>query len=143
LISKGLNASALSAQGYGKAKPIASNDTSEGRAQNRRVAFEVTSGFAHVIVADRPLTGRQMIISGFAARSIGLGLLTSRVLAAFLTLLPTIALWNCPAREVTLEVGTLKPASADKESYVDANQVCFERCAHRRNLWREDSGVDW
>jgi OOP family OmpA-OmpF porin len=50
LISKGLNATALTAQGYGKAKPIASNDTAEGRAQNRRVAFEVTNGFAHVIV---------------------------------------------------------------------------------------------
>jgi OOP family OmpA-OmpF porin len=50
LISKGLNATSLTAQGYGKAKPIASNDTAEGRAQNRRVAFEVTNGFAHVIV---------------------------------------------------------------------------------------------
>jgi OmpA-OmpF porin, OOP family len=50
LISKGLNATALTAQGYGKAKPIASNATAEGRAQNRRVAFEVTNGFAHVIV---------------------------------------------------------------------------------------------
>jgi len=50
LIAKGLNASALTAQGYGKAKPIASNSTAEGRAQNRRVAFEVTNGFAHVIV---------------------------------------------------------------------------------------------
>jgi OOP family OmpA-OmpF porin len=50
LIAKGLNASALTAQGYGKAKPIASNATAEGRAQNRRVAFEVTNGFAHVIV---------------------------------------------------------------------------------------------
>jgi OmpA-OmpF porin, OOP family len=50
LIGKGLSATALTAQGYGKAKPIASNDTAEGRAQNRRVAFEVTNGFAHVIV---------------------------------------------------------------------------------------------
>jgi OmpA-OmpF porin, OOP family len=50
LISKGLNAAALTAQGYGKAKPIASNNTAEGRAQNRRVAFEVINGIAHVIV---------------------------------------------------------------------------------------------
>jgi OOP family OmpA-OmpF porin len=50
LIRKGLNQTALTAQGYGKAKPIASNDTAEGRAQNRRVAFEVTNGFSHVIV---------------------------------------------------------------------------------------------
>jgi OOP family OmpA-OmpF porin len=50
LISRGLNATALTAKGYGKAKPIAGNDTAEGRALNRRVAFEVTNGFAHVIV---------------------------------------------------------------------------------------------
>jgi OmpA-OmpF porin, OOP family len=50
LVGKGLRASALAAKGYGKAKPLASNDTAEGRAQNRRVAFEVTNGLAHVIV---------------------------------------------------------------------------------------------
>jgi OOP family OmpA-OmpF porin len=50
LISRGLSASILSAKGFGKAKPIAGNDTAEGRAQNRRVAFEVTNGFAHVVV---------------------------------------------------------------------------------------------
>ena len=50
LISRGLSAAVLTAKGYGKAKPVASNGTAEGRAQNRRVAFEVTNGFAHVIV---------------------------------------------------------------------------------------------
>jgi OOP family OmpA-OmpF porin len=50
LVSRGLSATALTAKGYGMAKPIASNQTAEGRAQNRRVAFEVTNGFAHVIV---------------------------------------------------------------------------------------------
>ena len=50
LISKGLSRSVLTAKGYGKSKPIASNATAEGRAQNRRVAFEVTNGFAHVHV---------------------------------------------------------------------------------------------
>jgi OOP family OmpA-OmpF porin len=50
LINRGLSAAVLTAKGYGKAKPVAANDTAEGRAQNRRVAFEVTNGFAHVIV---------------------------------------------------------------------------------------------
>jgi len=53
LVGKGLSATALTAKGYGKAKPIAGNDTAEGRAQNRRVAFEVTNGLAHVIVVKK------------------------------------------------------------------------------------------
>jgi OOP family OmpA-OmpF porin len=50
LVNRGLSATVLTAKGFGKSKPIAGNDTAEGRAQNRRVAFEVTNGFAHVIV---------------------------------------------------------------------------------------------
>lgn len=37
LISKGIRADRLVAKGYGESQPIASNDTDEGRAQNRRV----------------------------------------------------------------------------------------------------------
>ena len=37
LESKGITATRLSAVGYGEAQPVASNDTDEGRAQNRRV----------------------------------------------------------------------------------------------------------
>src|SRR5262249_43345348 len=37
LISQGVNPSLVSAQGLGEADPVASNDTSEGRAKNRRV----------------------------------------------------------------------------------------------------------
>jgi chemotaxis protein MotB len=37
LISQGVKPSLLSAQGFGEADPVASNDTPEGRAQNRRV----------------------------------------------------------------------------------------------------------
>src|SRR5215813_1861992 len=37
LIAQGVNPSLVSAQGFGAANPVASNDTSEGRAQNRRV----------------------------------------------------------------------------------------------------------
>jgi len=50
LVSKGVNDSVLTAKGYGKADPIASNATAEGRAQNRRVAFVVTNAPAHVKV---------------------------------------------------------------------------------------------
>jgi OOP family OmpA-OmpF porin len=52
LVGKGLNTNSLTAKGYGKAKAIARNDTAEGRAQNRRVAFEVTNGLAHVTVVN-------------------------------------------------------------------------------------------
>ena len=56
LISRGLSAAVLTAKGFGKTKPIASNETAEGRAQNRRVAFEVTNGFEHVIVIKEDAT---------------------------------------------------------------------------------------
>ncbi len=37
MISQGVNPSLVSTQGFGDANPIASNDTAEGRTQNRRV----------------------------------------------------------------------------------------------------------
>jgi chemotaxis protein MotB len=37
MISQGVNPSMVSAQGFGDADPVASNDTPQGRAQNRRV----------------------------------------------------------------------------------------------------------
>jgi len=37
LISRGVSASRLTAKGYGETRPVASNDTPEGRARNRRV----------------------------------------------------------------------------------------------------------
>jgi OOP family OmpA-OmpF porin len=56
LVSKGVSASALTAKGYGKSNPIASNDTTDGRALNRRVAFEVTHAPAHVRVVTEEAT---------------------------------------------------------------------------------------
>ncbi|RFS24584.1 flagellar motor protein MotB [Chitinophaga silvatica] len=43
LTSKGITAERLSSKGFGKSEPVASNDTEEGRAQNRRTVFKVTS----------------------------------------------------------------------------------------------------
>lgn len=45
LVSKGVSADRLQSEGYGSTKPVASNDTEEGRAQNRRVKVS-TSMFA-------------------------------------------------------------------------------------------------
>jgi outer membrane protein OmpA-like peptidoglycan-associated protein len=41
LAKHGINKSHLSAQGYGKERPIDTNDTEEGRANNRRVEFHI------------------------------------------------------------------------------------------------------
>jgi OOP family OmpA-OmpF porin len=41
MISRGIDASRISTRGYGEMDPVASNDTEEGRAQNRRV--EITT----------------------------------------------------------------------------------------------------
>jgi len=39
LVSKGVPAAQLTAKGFGPTNPVASNDTPEGRAKNRRVDF--------------------------------------------------------------------------------------------------------
>ena len=41
LVSKGVDATRLTAVGYGETKPIADNETTEGRAQNRRVELKI------------------------------------------------------------------------------------------------------
>lgn len=42
LIEDGISADRITTHGYGEEKPIATNDTSEGRAKNRRVEFLVS-----------------------------------------------------------------------------------------------------
>ncbi len=41
LVERGIDTARISAKGYGKTKPIATNDTEDGRSQNRRVTFTV------------------------------------------------------------------------------------------------------
>jgi chemotaxis protein MotB len=43
LISQGVKPNLVSAQGFGDANSVASNDTPEGRAQNRRVELTIAS----------------------------------------------------------------------------------------------------
>ena len=43
LISMGINSERLTSKGWGESKPMASNDTPEGKAQNRRVEFVKTN----------------------------------------------------------------------------------------------------
>ena len=42
LVSEGISAGRLTSRGYGESDPVASNDTAEGLAQNRRVDFVVS-----------------------------------------------------------------------------------------------------
>jgi len=42
LMEEGIEKNRLSYQGFGSSKPIASNDTTEGRAKNRRTSVEIT-----------------------------------------------------------------------------------------------------
>ena len=41
LIGYGVDPAMLTARGYGETKPVASNDTPEGRFENRRIAYTV------------------------------------------------------------------------------------------------------
>ena len=42
LVKLGIDAMRLDSKGYGEEHPVASNDTEEGRAKNRRISMRVT-----------------------------------------------------------------------------------------------------
>ena len=56
LVGKGVKADSLKAKGFGKASPIASNATEEGRTENRRVEFVVLNKPAAVKVVNEAST---------------------------------------------------------------------------------------
>jgi outer membrane protein OmpA-like peptidoglycan-associated protein len=58
LVQQGISADAIEARGFGKTEPVASNDTPEGRQQNRRVEM-VISGDAIGNTADASKTLQQ------------------------------------------------------------------------------------
>lgn len=63
LISQGVAADSLVAQGFGETKPIATNDTEEGREKNRRVEFNVVEqDVTKKKVEVDPKTGQERII---------------------------------------------------------------------------------
>jgi OmpA-OmpF porin, OOP family len=41
IVSKGIAESRITSQGYGETKPVATNETDEGRQLNRRVEFKI------------------------------------------------------------------------------------------------------
>lgn len=63
LVQQGISADAIVASGFGKSEPVASNDTAEGRQQNRRVELvlsgDAIGGLAGVDAATTASTGQR------------------------------------------------------------------------------------
>jgi OOP family OmpA-OmpF porin len=56
LVAKGVEATRLTAKGFGSEKPIATNDTEEGKEANRRVEFNITEQDAKAVAPTTPAT---------------------------------------------------------------------------------------
>lgn len=68
LVSKGIDCKRLIAVGFGENKPIASNDTPEGRAQNRRVSF-VNAELRGRAIGSMPVDGGGQVAGDLCASS--------------------------------------------------------------------------
>jgi OOP family OmpA-OmpF porin len=63
LVTKGVAAGRLSSTGFGEGKPLASNETDEGREKNRRVEFHITKQeVTKEKVEIDPATGQEKVI---------------------------------------------------------------------------------
>jgi len=68
LVSKGIDCKRLLAVGFGESKPVASNDSPEGRAQNRRVSF-VNAELRGRAIGGMPIDGGGQVAGDLCASS--------------------------------------------------------------------------
>src|ERR1035438_1117687 len=54
LVESGVNSNAVTAQGYGNTQPVATNDNSTGRQQNRRVELAVSGDIIGTLSTKQP-----------------------------------------------------------------------------------------
>ena len=60
MLTKGISSQKITYKGYGSAKPIATNETEEGRAANRRTAFTILEGVGNTFISKNK-TGEQIV----------------------------------------------------------------------------------